>query len=290
MLIINVLIKNKLTYLAALSTLILLLWLINKNVVAGNEQTALSLTNFSFASYIGTGFYTVSGQDVYVIQLPFHYTIKEKSDTETGWVLNLPLTIGIINFDNFRDLDFENLPKPDDITTLTFIPGIEYQYPVTADWTLIPFADYGFARDLNHNANVLITACGIKSYANFHLTNGMLTLGNRFLYAREHIGGTDEDSDFSLIETGLNYRIAANYSFSNGPLYTNFYYINFYYPNELVFFERTNNPVHVDIENEVGFTLSNLPDFLFFEKPQIGLGIRTGDKVNVYRLLFSAPF
>jgi hypothetical protein len=68
------------------------------------------------------------------------------------------------------------------------------------------------------------------------------------------------------------------------------YYINFYYPNNLVFFQQTPNPIRVGVEHEVGFTLSNIPDFLFFEKPQIGLGVRFGNNLKVYRLVFGAPF
>ena len=57
-----------------------------------------------------------------------------------------------------------------------------------------------------------------------------------------------------------------------------------------MFFESTENPIRVGIEHEVGITFGNLPDFLFLEKPQIGLGVRFGNGVNVYRIVFGAPF
>jgi hypothetical protein len=157
-------------------------------------------------------------------------------------------------------------------------------------WTVIPFADYGFAHEFNHTANVLVTGVGIKSYADFHFNDGTLTLGNRFLYARERSSGTNDDSDYSLIETGLNYRVTSDYSYDDKQLYANFYYINFYYPNNLILFERTSNPVKVGVESEIGVTMSNIPSFLFFEKPQIGFGIRAGDGVTAYRLVFGTPF
>jgi hypothetical protein len=184
----------------------------------------------------------------------------------------------------------DNLPEIDDVATLTFLPGIEYQYPVTADWTLIPFADYGFARDFSYTTNVLMTGIGIKSYANFYTSGAMITLGNHFLYARENNRKTAENSDFALIETGLNFRVISNSSWGGRPLYLNYYYINFYYPDDLVFLERTENPVHVSIENEAGIVIGNLPAFLFFKKPRFGIGLRLGNDVKVFRLLFSAPF
>ena len=262
---------------------------ISEKAYAINGKSTSGVTNFAFASYLGTGFYTTSGQNVFVLQLPFEHVINKKNDTEAGWLLNLPVTIGFINFD---DADFDNLPgvpKLDDVATLTFLPGLEYQHPVTPDWTLIPFADYGFARDMNNTTNVLITGIGIKSYFNVHFDENLFTLGNRLLYARERSQISSNDSSYSLIETGLNYRIPTN-SNNNDPLFVNLYYINFYYPNDLVFFQDAPNPIRVGVENELGITFSNIPDFLFFGKSQIGLGVRFGNDVNAYRIVFGMPF
>ncbi|MFV2004193.1 MAG: hypothetical protein ACC650_03260 [Gammaproteobacteria bacterium] len=280
--------QRKLQIYLIIFTVALLLFLsAERNLFAAEHPSSVGLTNYSFASYLGTGFYTTSGQKVFVLQLPLDYTIKPITDTEAGVLLKLPLTIGFINFEN---IDIEQLPDANDLTTLTFLPGIEYQYPVTPDWTVAPFADYGFARDFNNDENVLIVGAGVKSYLDFHFEDSMLTLGNRYLYARERSQSTANDSDYSMIETGLNYRMTSIYSYENGPLYSNLYYINFYYPNNLVFFERTPNPIRVGIEHEIGITFSNMPDFLFFEKPQLGLGVRFGNNINVYRIIFGAPF
>jgi len=276
-----------------LTGFLLLICFTNKNILAADDDNLVGLTNFAFANYLGTGFYTTSGQSVFVIQLPYQHTIKAKTDHKAGWALNLPLTIGFINFDNLEIEDIPDLPDLadlDNVATLTFVPGIEYQFPMTANWTVTPFADYGFARDFNQTSNVFITGVGIKSYADFHLTNAMFTLGNRLLYARERSKDSAISSDYLLVETGLNYRVTSDYSFDHGPLYSNLYYINFYYPDNVVFFDRTENPVRIGMEHEVGITLSNLPDFLFFEKPQIGLGIRLSKEIKVYRIVFGAPF
>jgi len=275
---------------ASTTTLLILITLTSfaaKIAFAAKEDSSVGLTNFAFSSYLGTGFYTSSGQDVFVLQLPFEHTIKEKTNTEPGWVLKLPLTVGFIDYEN---IDVENLPDLESVATLTFLPGLEYQYPVTQNWTISPFADYGFARDFNYTDNVLITGIGIKSYYNIPFFDALVSLGNRFLYAREKSKSSDNDSDYSLIETGLNYRITSEILHDGGAIFSNLYYINFYYPNNLVFLERTPNPVRVGVEHEVGITFSNIPDFLWFEKSQFGIGVRTGGGVNVYRIVFGAPF
>ncbi len=258
---------------------------------AYSDETRLNstfgLTNFAFASYLGTGIYTTTNQTVFVIQMPFEHIIKEKTDTEAGWVLKLPVTVGILNFNN---INIDNIPDLNSVGTISFLPGIEYQYPVTPDWTVIPFADYGFARDLNNTANILVVGTGVKSYAKFRHRGNTLTLGNKFLYARERTRDLGLTSDYSLIETGLDYKITTDLMSRHNPLQLSLYFINYYYPNNLIFFEQTANPIRVGTENEIGFTISNLPDFLFFEKPQLGMGIRNGNGVTVYRFVFGMPF
>ncbi len=253
-----------------------------------NSNSSFGLTNYAFASYLGTGFYTTSGQNVFVLQLPFDHQIIEKTDTRAGWLLNLPVTIGLINFSNFDDIT--ELPNVDNVATLTFLPGLQYQYPVTPNWTLIPFADYGFARDFNYTNNILIVGTGIRSYYNFEIAGESFTLGNRFLYAREQSRATDGNSDYSLIETGFAYHMTSDYSFSGKPLQVNAYYINLYYPDNLVFFERTDNPILVGMEHEVGLTFSSIPGFLFFDDFELGVGVRIGNEVDVLRIVFGAPF
>lgn len=264
---------------------LLFCFIVNNVYATNHEDGSFGLTSFAFASYLGTGFYTTSGQNVFVMQMPFEHVIKEKTDTEAGWLLKLPITIGFINFNSLK---VEELPGVNDVGTITFLPGVEYQYPVTPNWTLIPYADYGFARELDATSNVLITGTGVKSYFDVHLNKAKFTLGNRFLYAREQSKNFNSASSYSLVETGLNLRV--DNIFSDNSLYSNFYYINFYYPNNLVFFEQTPNPIKVGIEHEVGITFSNMPNFLFFEKPQIGIGVRFGNGINVYRIVFGAPF
>jgi hypothetical protein len=258
-----------------------------QSAFALDEGDIFGTHNFAFSNYLGTGFYTTSGHNVFVIQLPFDHTIIEKTNSEAGWLLNLPITIGFVNFEN---LQIDDLPDIDDVATLTFVPGIEYQYPMSSDWTIIPFLDYGFARDFNQTSNVLITGIGVKSYADFHINETVLTLGNRFLHAREKSSDSNNASDYVLIETGLNYRLRNDLIFNNHSINTNLYYVNYYYPDSLVFFDRAPNPIILGVANEIGITFSNLPDFLFFDAPELGFGVRYSGDINVYRIVFGAPF
>ena len=87
-----------------------------------------------------------------------------------------------------------------------------------------------------------------------------------------------------------NYLLKNKLSFANNSVNTNLYYVNYYYPDSLVFFDRAPNPIIVGVANEVGITFSNLPDFLFFDAPEVGIGIRYSGDIQVYRIVFGAPF
>lgn len=281
-------------------TCVVLLSFLSTEALAETTDSSAGLTNFAFANYLGSGFYTTSGQKVFVLQIPLDHTIREMADDQAGIVLNLPLTIGFVNFKGLDILDEQGistqsidppgLPSINDATTLTFLPGIEYQHPVTKDWTVIPFADYGFARDFNNKQNILVIGFGVKSYYDFPLGDATVTLGNRFLHASERAKSLAINSSYSVIETGLNYRVNSDYEFENGALQSNLYYINLYYPNDVEFLQQTTQPIRVGVENEVGITFSNIPDFLFFEKPELGIGIRVGNDITAYRIIFGAPF
>ena len=105
------------------------------------------LTNFAFARYLGSGFYTTGDIRIFVLQLPLTSQLKPLTRDEYGLVLQYPLTLG------FTDVSFEgiadgNIPDINDVATLSFVPGLEFQYQVLDNWMLAPFADLGFAHDL----------------------------------------------------------------------------------------------------------------------------------------------
>ena len=89
---INVFLKNLQAVTFILPLLAVLSCFFTGVISAAEKQSTFGITNFAFSSYLGTGFYATSGQEVFVIQIPFQYTIREKTNTEAGWVLNLPLT------------------------------------------------------------------------------------------------------------------------------------------------------------------------------------------------------
>jgi hypothetical protein len=89
-----VFLRNSTARLISIPSFAVLIFIFCKSAFATEEGGIFGVHNFAFSNYLGTGFYTTSGQNVFVIQFPFDHTIVEKTDSEAGWLLNLPITIG----------------------------------------------------------------------------------------------------------------------------------------------------------------------------------------------------
>ncbi len=247
------------------------------------------LTNFAFARYLGSGFYTTGDSRIFVLQLPLTSQLKPLTRDEYGLVLQYPFTLG------FTDVSFEgiadgNIPDINDVATLSFVPGLEFQYQVLDNWMLAPFADLGFAHDLGSGDYVRILGFGVKSLATFKHGENSITFGNRLLYADESKLDIEGNSNFSVIETGLDYRIPTDIDINGGRLDFSLYYINYYYRKDLVILKILDNPIKLVNINEFGFTFSLPKHDWLPEKPRLGFGIQFAGEITVYRIVFGMPF
>jgi hypothetical protein len=276
----------------------LLLVLVFGNVIAGadvyaQDRSEAELINFAFSNYLGTGFYSSGGGEVFILKIPLYSTLKPMTDSEPGWVVNYPVTLGTANIEEIIGGEFPDL---DDVGTVSLVPGIEYLYPISPDWQLIPFFDLGIARDVVNDNSVGILGAGVISYVNFDFGERWLTLGNRFLYAVQESFDHGNHSNFSVIETGLDYNIPTSLTLGGSVVSVSFYYINYYYLEDLVLVDFLDARIFLENKNEVGVTVS-LPKylglaehFLLPDNPRIGLGVQFVGDARLYRLVFGVPF
>jgi len=255
--------------------------------VHSQDRSEIDLVNFAFSNYLGTGFYTSNSGEVFILKIPMSTTLRPMLDNEPGWVINYPVTLGTVNIDKITD---GNIPGLSDVGTLSFIPGIEYHYPVSPIWQLIPFFDLGIARDIDSEYNRRVVGAGAKSFVTFDFGRKWLTLGNRLLFADQESFDRDNNSNFAVFETGLDYNFPTRFS-ANGPVvYLSFYYINYYYLEDLVLVDFLDAPIALENKNEIGFTVS-LPKYSFLpDNSRIGLGVQVTKNDELYRLVFGTPF
>ena len=255
--------------------------------VHSEEQSEAELINFAFGNYLGTGFYTSGGGEVFILRIPLSTTLRPMTSNDPGWVVTYPVTLGIANVDQIVD---GNVPTLDHVGTLSIIPGIEYHYPVMHNWFLVPFFDLGLARDLVNNVNIRVMGAGAKSFASFYFGRHSLTLGNRFLYADQKNLESAGNSNFAVFETALDYTIPTDFTLHGSFFDISFYYINYYYLKDLVFVEFLDNPISLENKNEVGFTFS-LPDYRWLpDDSRLGFGVQITKNANLYRIVFGMPF
>ncbi len=251
------------------------------------DQSEAELINFAFSNYLGTGFYTSGGGEVFILRIPLSTTLRPMTSNDAGWVITYPVTLGIANVDEIVE---GTVPTLDHVGTLSVIPGVEYHYPVLNNWRLLPFVDLGLARDLVNNVNIRVLGAGVKSYATFDFKRHRLTLGNRFLYADQKNLETSRNSNFAVFETALDYNIPSDLTIFGSFFDISFYYINYYYLKDLVLVDYLDNPISLQNKNEVGFTFS-LPEYSWLpDNPRLGFGVQFTKDAELYRIVFGMPF
>lgn len=255
--------------------------------VNSQDEPEFELVNFAFSNYLGSGFYTSSSGEVFVIKVPFSTNLSSAKDDEPQWVINYPVTVGTANI---NEIAAGTLPDLNDVSTISIIPSLEFHYPLSSDWWLIPFVDLGIAKNLDSGRNRWVKGAGVKSFVTFDFGKNWLILGNRLLYAEQESFDRESKSNFAVFETGLDYNIPINRVVHRSTINLSLYYINSYYLRDLVFLDILDARVSLENKNEFGFTVS-LPKYSWLpDKSRIGLGVQITKTDDLYRLYFGAPF
>jgi len=251
------------------------------------DTSEVELINFAFGNYLGTGFYTSGGGDVFILRIPLSTTLRPMTSNDSGWVITYPFTVGVANIDQIVD---GTVPNLDNVGTISVIPGIEYHYPVLHNWRLLPFFDLGLARDVVNNTNIRVLGAGVKSFVNFDFDRKRLTLGNRFLYADQRNLDVGGNSNFAVFETALDFNIPTDLTIHGSFFDYSFYFINYYYLKDLVLVDALDNPISLENKNEIGFTFS-LPEYSWLpNNPRLGFGVQITKDTELYRIVFGMPF
>lgn len=256
----------------------------------GNAQAFnINELNYGFASYLGTGIYSVSERDVQIYQIPFSYKFDNTEGNSWQFKLRAPVTLG---FYDFTYTDILNSGLPDEATTLSFVPGIEALYPIKNNWLFGPFLDAGLAKNLETEDTNTIYGAGFASIYEHKIKQNTLTIANRFLYARDEGSDIDQAEDFSSFETVLDLRFPSTLTERDYVYDFSLYFANYRYFDNLDFIRPSQRPVEVVIQNEIGFTfgLKHAIKSQYLSIPRIGIGYRFGDDLAILRIIIGSVF
>lgn len=264
------------------------------HVASGDDpDSELELTNFAFANYLGSGFYGSDNGQLFIFRNHFASEIRQATRYEAGWKINYPVAIGVGRIEDSGSglpPDIDDLLDLNNFATLSVVPGLEYNYPVTPIWQLAPFVDYGIAHDFRNETSIRVRGAGLKSWVVFDFEHSWLVLGNRLLFADQKNLDTRNTANITSFETALDYTFPTRYALNGSIVHFSLYYINYFYPRELEAAARFNSQISLQNKNEVGFTYHVAKHSWLPRDFRIGLGYQATPNTDLIRIVFGAPF
>jgi hypothetical protein len=241
------------------------------------------LVNYAYATWIGTGVYTVGDRQVYTLRVPYSsHMLKESKGKGVGLRLLFPLTLG---FEQFEEI-------PENLATIAFVPGLEAIFPVTGNWQLKPFVQGGYGNDNQGNQGAWIYGGGIRSLARFPINKWRFDLGNTLMSAFQEYSGEKYDNGFSMFEIGLN--VVNPWQFSmldqNSRIDTFFIYTNFIDDLDILFTDRTNEEVKTLYQVGVALVPDEKYRLGFIRLKGVGVSVMAGDGIQAIRFHTGFPF
>lgn len=121
----------KLTRLSLVACLLLLSYCPNALAQNAIQYTDEDLeVSYIYAAILGTGTYQIKGRRLTMLRLPFRWSKKDAENTPSRLRWLLPVVLGYDDLDSV-DSDIIDALLPNKLVTLTFLPGVEYRYPVS---------------------------------------------------------------------------------------------------------------------------------------------------------------
>lgn len=241
---------------------------------------------YAFGSYLGTGVYRAAEQNATVVSIPLTFDLQKDRDSRT-W-LRVPLSFGFFDY-LARDLTEGELPSS--VGTMTVTPGVEHHWQGSENTRMEAYFDLGFGTNFDTSDNVAIFASGVSSLYDFSFAGEESVWVSRLHFAgySERIGTLTDQ--FAVLQSGVDIGLSPRWQWRNIQAQPRIFAIGYWYFNELNFSSNTDQDTLVSGSYEVGATLA-------FSKPlggdllgvdRIGLSYRTGDGLNIWRLVFSFP-
>jgi hypothetical protein len=255
------------------------------SVASGQEPE--DIYHWAYSAAFGTGTYRIGDDRVFVIRVSPQYELGKIADEQITVNFRLPITAGIQDL----DLDIEGIA--DSISTLSFVPGLQLEYPVTDRWMLKMFGHYGWGWDLSGDEKANIHFGGVNSRYALRTDE---TLGVDLLNSLQWYGyrtSNDQSDRFARMITGLE----ANWPLEGWTIYDRQIYfkphiLHFWYFDNIGFRQIFDQPVELKEEVEIGLALGikERMSVLIFKVDRIGIGYRIGNESRGIRFYLSSVF
>jgi hypothetical protein len=226
-----------------------------------------------YATWFGTGFYTVADRDVVVVRVPLEWIVRESVPAENKWGYRflMPLTLGFHSF-NF---DFDTI---DNTQSISFVPGVQFDLPLFEIWQLEPFIQAGIGKDFSADGMTYIYGTGVKSFVDLSLRDIDYRIANRLMFAGQTARDSGDKTGFASFEAGLEVRLPGSAQFGRHQVNAGLFGLFSWYGNRAEFLAPRDEE---EVSNiiEIGFSLGTDAEFSLWsiEIPRIGMSFMRGD-------------
>jgi hypothetical protein len=170
---------------------------------ASTDETDDSIS-YAFSSLLGTGYYEVKGDKLFLMTLPFSWQTESMAEGNRPWTLLLPVSVSLTRINEL----IENLPKTtylealdEEVRALTFAPGVEWSIPLHYDWTVKPYVQAGMAWDAAARQSNYLFFSGATARRRWDLQGHRLTWGNGLSAAYQQPRHSGERSVLLMLQT-----------------------------------------------------------------------------------------
>ncbi len=170
-------------------------------IAQDNEKLADAEPSYMFATILGSGVYTIDDGRITVLKLPFAVKLREEGQDSHGIRLLLPVSLGYGSFD--PDDPIEKW-LPTDVSTLSFVPGLEYRQYLGERLFVKPYAQLGAGYDFRQDVLSGLFVLGSRVLFDIVQTESwLIRVGGALHWAAEL---QESKSSFGLFEIGLDCR------------------------------------------------------------------------------------
>lgn len=261
-------------------------------MLSGNSalsQEAEGVANYAYAIFFGTGKYSVSDRNIYVLRAPLVFTLREPdyAHGKAGLRLLVPAAAGITDFDEFTDIPGLRV---DDLQTASVAPGIEAQIPIKENWLLSPFGQAGLGWDFNSSENSLIWGVGARSRAWFG-EGQRFVLGGEILWAGNRPNTAQPNTRFSRVAIGGEYKWPTRWSAFGRRLHLLPRLVQTFYldPADI---DQPRDTTRINRSTEIGLSLGLETPLVILGYPfvQGGISVEFADGVKAIKLITRFPY
>ena len=245
--------------------------------------------NWYYAATFGTGIYTDGARSVTVVQLPYSHELRPVSEDSAGLKFKVSATLGFFDYNIDSALSGE---IPQKLSTLSVMPGLEWQVPLSPRWTIRPYFDAGAGQELAGRESAWIYDFGIKSHYVFAENKGVeFALANSLTSAGYRPSG-GPNNPFGYLATGLDMTIPTASTLFGRPVYLGITPIYYYYFNRLRINDFDNSDNRVREEFELAFSLVTHDPWSVkaFHFDRVGIALRTSSNATGVSIFTSLPF